>query len=56
MVKLVPPRSTLASFIGKPCKKPYSGVKGTGLVENNMVTVLLYENEAPKGRRGIVLN
>ena len=45
---MVPPRSTLASFIGKPCKKPYSGVKGMGLIENNMVTVLLYETEAPK--------
>ena len=55
MVKLVPPRSTLASFIGKPCNKPYYGVKGMGLVENNMVTVLLYETDAPEGRRCIVI-
>ena len=55
LVRLVPLRSTLASFIGKPCKKPYSGVKGMGLVDNNMITVLLYETEAPKGLRGIVL-
>ena len=55
MVRLVPPRSTLASFIGKPCNSPYSGVKSMGHVENNMVTVLLYETEAPNGRRGIVL-
>ena len=55
MVKLVPPRSTLTSFIGKPCKKPDSGVKGMGLVENKMVTVLLYETDAPEGRRCIVI-